>query len=159
MESDPADLEKMRLDRYFYLTRESLRKAEIDTSSMSTIAKDVLAKIGNSTPGSIHAIVEGMKELATLDKDDIIKVILPQLSKAKLELYIAAEVFEAFEEYREQIINALRNYDGKIIMKLVPQIKRLRIADQGKTDELLDIWEKNGKVTEAVMKKIKGEGA
>ena len=159
VESDPADLEKMRLDRYFYLTRESLRKAEIDTSSMSTIAKDVLAKIGNSTAGSIHAIVEGMKELATLDKDDIIKVILPQLSKAKLELYIAAEVFEAFEEYREQIINALRNYDGKIIMKLVPQIKRLRIADQGKTDELLDIWEKNGKVTEAVMKKIKGEGA
>lgn len=159
VESAPVDLEKKRLDRYFYLTRENLRKAEIDISSMSTAAKNVLAKIGNSTAGSIHAVVEEMKELTTLDKDDVIKVLLPQFSQAKADFYIAAEIFEAFEEYREQIVSALRNYSGKITMKSVPQIKRIRIADQAKADELLDIWKKNGKVTEAVIKNITGEGA
>lgn len=159
VESAPVDLEKKRLDRYFYLTRENLRKAEIDISSMSTASKDVLAKIGNSTAGSIHAIVEEMKELTTLDKDDVIKVLLPQFSQAKADFYIAAELFEAFEEYREQIVSALRNYSGKITMKLVPQIKRIRIADQEKADELLDIWQKNGKITEKIKKNITGEGA
>lgn len=159
VESAPVDLEKKRLDRYFYLTRENLRKAEIDISSMSTAAKNVLAKIGNSTAGSIHAVVEEMKELTTLDKDDVIKVLLPQFSQAKADFYIAAELFEAFEEYREQIVSALRNYSGKITMKSVPQIKRIRIADQAKADELLDIWKKNGKVTEAVIKNITGERA
>lgn len=159
VESDPVDLEKRRLDRYFYLTRESLRKAEIDISSISAAAKDILAKIGNSTAGSIHVIIEAMKELTTLDKDDIIEVLLPQLSQAKLELYVAAELFETFDEYREKILDALRNYAGKITMKSVPQLMRIRAADQEKTDELLDLWKKNGKLTDAAIVKIKGEGA
>ena len=92
-------------------------------------------------------------------KDDVFKFILPQLAHAKIELYIAAEFFETFTDYREQIISALREYTGNINMKAVPQIKRLRSADQSMVDDLLDLWEKNGKLTEPILKKIKGEGA
>lgn len=159
VESSPVELEKKRLDRYFYLTRENLRKAEVDVSSLSLAVKEVLARIGNSTSGSIHTIVADMKELSALDKDDVFKFILPQLAHAKIELYIAAEFFETFTDYREQIISALREYTGNINMKAVPQIKRLRSADQSMVDDLLDLWEKNGKLTEPILKKIKGEGA
>ena len=159
VESAPVELEKKRLDRYFYLTRENLRKSEIDISSLSMAAKEILTKIGNSTAGTIHPIVEEIKELPALDKDDIINVILPQLSQAKIELYIAAELFESLPEYREKIISALRDYSGKINMKVVPQIKRIRSADQVKADELLDLWATSNKASEAVIKNIKGEGA
>jgi hypothetical protein len=64
-----------------------------------------------------------------------------------------------FDEYREKILDALRNYAGKITMKSVPQLMRIRAADQEKTDELLDLWKKNGKLTDAASVKIKGEGA
>lgn len=39
VKSEPKDLEKIRLDRYFYLTRESLKKADIDVSTLSSAAR------------------------------------------------------------------------------------------------------------------------
>ena len=158
VESEPINLETKHLDRYFYLTRENLRKAEIDVSSLSTASKDILAKLGNCTQGSINAIAQDMKELSTLDKDDVFKIFLPQLSQAKVELYIAAELFITFEEYREKIISSLRNYSGNITMKAVPQIIKIRNVDQKNVDELIDLWKNNGKVKESVIRKIKGEG-
>ena len=159
VESKPIELEKIRLDRYFYLTRENLRKAEVDISSLSMAAKEMLAKIGNRTPGSIHAIVEEMKKIPTLDKDDVIRVILPQLSQAKIDMYVAAELFEAFPEYREKIISALCDYNGTISLRTVPQIIRMRDIDKEKLDELLDSWEKSNKASNVIIGRIKGEGA
>lgn len=159
VESSPVELEKIQLDRYFYLTRESLRKSEIDISTLSIAAKEILVRIGNCTAGSIHPIVEDMKKLTTTDRNDIFKILLSQLSQAKVELYIAAAFFEVFTEYRDQIISALCDYSGKIDMTAVPQIKRIRSADREKVDKLLDLWKKNGKVNETVIKQIKGKGA
>lgn len=159
VESEPVELEKIRLDRYFYLTRENLRKAEVDISSLSMAAKEMLAKIGNRTSGSIHAIVEEMKELSTLDKDDVIRVILPQISQAKIDMYVAAELFEVFPEYREKITSALCDYNGTITMRTVPQVKRMRDVDKEKLDELLDSWAKSKKASNAIIGSIKGEGA
>lgn len=154
VDSEPVELENIRLDRYFYLTRENLRKAEIDVSALSNAAKDVLTRIGNSTPGTIPAIVDNMNKLSASDLDDVFKVLLPKLSQAKIELHFIAEVFNAFEGYREPILSALRSYSGKISMQSIPQLRRIREADQSKTDELLELWKKKNMIDDKIMKEI-----
>ena len=99
-----------------------------------------------------------MDELSTLDKEDVFKVLLPQLSQAQIELYVAADLFVSFEEYREQILSALRKYAGNIEMKDIPQIMKMRNMDQRNVDNLLDLWQNNGRAKEAIVRQIKGEG-
>ena len=156
--SEPVELEKTRLDRYFYLTRESLRRAEIDTSSLSNAAKDVLTQIGNATKGTIRSIAARMKDLTASDLDDVFKVLLPRISQGKLELYIAAELFAHFEGYRAQIISSLRNYTGKITMPAIPYIQKIRKIDQTNVDALLDLWEREKRASDAILGHIKEEG-
>ena len=156
--SEPVELEKTRLDRYFYLTRESLRRAEIDTSSLSNAAKDVLTQIGNATKGTIRSIAARMKDLTASDLDDVFKVLLPRISQVKLELYIAAELFAQFEGYRAQIISSLRNYTGKITMPAIPYIQKIRKIDQTNVDALLDLWEREKRASDAILGHIKEEG-
>ena len=141
VESEPVEIEKFRLDRYFYLTRENLKKVEIDVSTLSMEAKDILTSIGNSTRGNFPKIIENMKKLSTTDLHDVFKIILPRIAEAKIDLQLTSEIFTAFEEYREQIISALRNFDGKIKMSSIPQLIRMRSSDRKKIDNLLDFWQ------------------
>ncbi len=157
VESEPIDLERIRLDRYFYLTRENLRKAEIDISSLSNATKDILTKIGNATPGSYPTIIKDMQNLSAMDLDDVLKVLLPKLSQGKIELNLAAEIFSAFEGYREQLISALRNYNGKITMRSLPPLRIIRTVDQPKADDLLAFWKKNGNIDDRILAQIRGE--
>ncbi len=157
VESEPVAMESIRLDRYFYLTRESLRKAEIDISMLSNAVKDILTRIGNSTPGTIPAIVEDMKKLSAGDLDDLFKVLLPKFSDAKIDFNFISAAFIAFEGYREPIISALRNYSVTITMQSFPQLMKMRKADQNKLDDLFELWKKKGLIDDKSIVKIRGE--
>ena len=159
VESEPTALENIRLDRYFYLTRESLQKAEIDVSTLSNAAKDVLTRIGISTPGTVPAIVNDMKELSASDLDDIFKVVLPQITQAKIELYLVAALFAAFEGYREPILSSLRNYEGIISVASIPQLSSMRKVDQIKLDNLFKLWNEKGTIDDKTIKVVRGEKA
>lgn len=155
VESEPVELETILLDRYFYLTRESLRKAEIDISSLSKPAKDILIKVGNSTPGTIHSVVEEMKKLSSTDLNDVFSVLLSQLPQGKIELYMVPEFFSAFEGYREQIVSALCGYKGEISMAALPHLRELYSIDKAKIEDLLDQWGRNGKIKDSIRKQIR----
>lgn len=159
VESAPVNLESIRLDRYFYLTRENLQKAEIDISALSNAAKDVLTRIGTSTPGTVPAIVDDMKELSASDLDDVFKVILPQVSQAKIDLNFVSALFSAFEGYRESILSSLRNCDVKISMASLPHLISMRKVDLKKIDDLLDLWKSTGTIDDKALRAIRGEKA
>lgn len=155
VESKPVNIESIRLDRYFYLTRENLQKVEIDTSALSNAAKDVLAKIGNSTSGTVLTIVNNMKKLSSTDLNNVFKVLLPKISEAKIDLYLISEIFIAFKEYRESIISVMHNYTGKIAMRSLPSIKKMRKTDQIKIDNLLNFWKQRGIVNDNILEEIR----
>lgn len=157
VKSEPVQLEKIQLDRYFYLTRENLQKAQIDVSMLSSEAKDILTQIGNSTPGTATMIVKQMKELSATDLNDVFEVLLPKIAEANVELYLTSIIFTEFEVYRDQIISALQTCDVKITMKSIPAIKAMRNIDQIKVDNLLKIWNKKGMVADKILSVIYGE--
>lgn len=142
LESEPKHLERHRLDRYFYLTRESLKKADVDISTLSAEAKNILERIGAATRGLMNQIIKDMKKLTASDQADVFGVIIPKIEKGELEFYVIRSLFVDFEAYRDKLCNALEKYPKKITLGNVPAIKEMRNADRKKVDDLLGIWEK-----------------
>ena len=155
VESEPKDLEKIRLDRYFYLTRESLKKADVDVSTLSSAVKDILERIGKATRGLIPQIVQDMTKLSAIDQSMFFEVIIPKIQKGEIEFYIIRSLFVVFEAYRDKICNALESYSKKITIKSASAIKEMRSADKMKVDNLIATWEKAGLIEQKLIETIK----
>lgn len=156
LQCDPQNLENVNLDKYFYLTRESLKKSEVDISSLSAAAKDILERIGNSTQGLIKGIVEDFKELSAIDQASVLSVLLPKIARGEVKLYITREIFVAFEEYREKLCDALEKMNEKIQVGSIPSLKAMRNVDEGKLDNLLDVWLRTNTIDQKTVNIIKG---
>lgn len=154
VESEPVELEKLHLDRYFYLTRENLKKAEIDTTTLSNEAKEMLAKIGSSNGATIEKITDAMLELSVIDQNDIFKVLIPQIEQAKISLPIISVLFCKFDSHRIKIADALKNYSSPITMPGIPSIKKMREKDQSIIDDLLTYWQSKGMINDKLIKLI-----
>ncbi len=155
VEFEPKDLEKIRLDRYFYLTRESLKKADVDVSTLSSAVKDILERIGKATRGLIPQIVQDMTKLSAIDQSMVFEVIIPKIQKGEIEFYIIRSLFVGFEAYRDKICNALESYSKKITIKSASAIKEMRSADKMKVDNLIATWEKAGLIEQKLIETIK----
>lgn len=155
LDSEPKELEKIRLDRYFYLTRENLKKADVDVSTLSPSAKEILQRIGTATRGLIDAITDDMKNLPFSDQNTIFDVLLPKIEKGEIEFYIVRNLFETFEAYREKMVTALEKYPNKISLGSFAALKEMRKADPSKMDDLLDIWHKAGLIDQKGIDSVK----
>lgn len=156
VKSDPIDLDKENLSRYFYLTRESLQKQMVDESTLSPAARNMLQRIGNATPGLMDSIIADMVNLSAMDLDDVFKVVLPKIEQAEIDLYIIRDFYVHIEAYRVQIISALRKYTKRVGMGSIPILTKMREIDSDAIDELLAIWKSSGVVPEKFVNRIQG---
>lgn len=152
--SNPVDLELIPLDRYFYLTRENLKKTEVDNSTISMASKDVLAKLANSSLSSIQSPIAEMKKLTPGEIEDVIKIVLLQFQQDKINLFILAAILESFDSYGDQIIDSLHEYKGKITLKDIPQLIKMKKTSKDKTEKLISVWIENGVIPKEMAKKL-----
>lgn len=155
LESEPVELENERLDRYFYLTRESLKKAEVDESMLSAAAKDILQKIGIAIRAQIDSLVEEIKSMSATDQNDIFKVLLPKIEKGELEFYKIRSLFIGLPAYRDKMISSLEKTTMKIKPGEFAAIRIMRAEEQTKIDDLLELWLKQGTIEEKGVTAIK----
>lgn len=156
LQCEPQDLEKTNLDKYFYLTRESLKKSEVDISSLSGAAKDILERIGNATQGLIRGIIEDFEKLSATDQAGVFSVLLPKIAKGEIKLYITREIFVSFEAYREKLCEALERVNEKIQVGSISSLKAMRNVDETKIDNLLDVWLRTNTIDQKTVDIIKG---
>lgn len=156
LQCEPQDLEKTNLDKYFYLTRESLKKSEIDILSLSGAAKDILERIGNATQGLIRGIIEDFEKLSATDQAGVFSVLLPKIAKGEIKLYITREIFVSFEAYREKLCEALERVNEKIQVGSIPSLNAMRNVDETKIDNLLDVWLRKNTIDQKTVDIIKG---
>lgn len=156
LQCEPQDLEKTNLDKYFYLTRESLKKSEVDISSLSGAAKDILERIGNATQGLIRGIIEDFEKLSATDQAGVFSVLLPKIAKGEIKLYITREIFVSFEAYREKLCEALERVNEKVQVGGISSLKAMRNVDETKIDNLLDVWLRTNTIDQKTVDIIKG---
>ena len=76
LECTPVELEKYRLEKYFYLTRENLKRSSIDESGFSKNTKEILERIGRAKSGQMVAIIKDMEKLRAEEIADTFKVVV-----------------------------------------------------------------------------------
>jgi hypothetical protein len=135
-----------------------LKKADIDVSTLSSAAKDVLEQLGGATRGLIDQIMKNMVALNAVDQSGVFGVVIPKISKGEIPFYIIRSLFVSFESFRDKICNSLESYPKKIVVGNIPAIKEMRSKDQKKIDNLLTIWEKSGIIDKESIKTIKEKG-
>jgi hypothetical protein len=158
LNSEPVELESERLDRYFYLTRENLKKAVVDESTLSTAAKEVLQRFGNVKRGFVDQLTDDLKKLSPLDQNDVFNILLQKIEKGEMEMYVVRNLFVEFEPYRDKLISALEKYPTKIKPGSVAAINKMREIDTGKIDSLLSVWEKTAAIDKKTIMSIQGKG-
>ena len=84
LECKPVELEKYRLEKYFYLTRENLKRSSIDESGFSKNTKEILERIGRAKSGQMVAIIKDMEKLRAEEIADTFKVVVSKIEKGAL---------------------------------------------------------------------------
>lgn len=125
LECEPKDLYQYRLDKYFYLTRESLPKAMIDTQKFSEEARKILDDLGSVTEGTVSVIISSMATLAPQDIDNIIYSLIPRIETGKLKFFIIKEIFIKFSAYQGKIMEAIGKTKNKIALPDIVQLRAM----------------------------------
>lgn len=157
LESVPVELERIRLDRYFYLTRENLKKSDIDISALSLEAKEILQRIGNATRSLIDSITNDLKKLSASDQNAVFGVVLPKIEKGEIKFFVIRNLFVSFEAYRGKMFTALEKYPTKITVGSFGALKEMRNVEERKLDELLEVWAKTGIIDQKSIDSIKSK--
>lgn len=155
--SEPQNLEVERLDKYFFLTRESLKKSDIVISTMSEKVKDILQRIGTATSGLMKNIAKDIGQLSASDQEDVVKVLLPQIERGELQYYVIRDVFSSLAAYRGRITEALSKTKRTLKPGDIPAIKTMRTVEKDAMDVLIESWKTKGFITQKMYDDLKKE--
>lgn len=154
LECEPKELFNQRLDKYFYLTRENLKKNIFDSQNFSFETKQILEKIGNTSEGSISGIMNDMKKLQLTDLNDVFSILIPKVESGQLKYFITKELYVTFESYREKIIQSMSV--SKQVIKLADTVylKAMYKIDEEEIAQLLETMKSTGRLTQKLYDQI-----
>ncbi|WP_195971625.1 P-loop NTPase fold protein [Enterococcus gallinarum] len=154
LECEPKELFNQRLDKYFYLTRENLKKNIFDSQNFSFETKQILEKIGNTSEGSISGIMNDMKKLQLTDLNDVFSILIPKVESGQLKYFITKELYVTFESYREKIIQSMS--ESKQVIKLADTVylKAMYKIDEEEIAQLLETMKSTGRLTQKLYDQI-----
>lgn len=154
LECEPKELFNQRLDKYFYLTRENLKKNIFDSQNFSFETKQILEKIGNTSEGSISGIMSDMKNLQLTDLNDVFSILIPKVESGQLKYFIIKELYVTFESYREKIIQSMSK--SKQVIKLADTVylKAMYKINEEEIAQLLETVKATGRLTQKLYNQI-----
>lgn len=155
LECKPVELEKYRLEKYFYLTRETLKNSGIDESGLSKNSKEILERIGRAQSGQMSAIIEDMKKLIAEEVSDVFKIIIPKIEKGEIKFFIIRELFLNFDIYRGKIADAIEKITVKIRTADMAALRTMYNTDSNRLDGVLDAMLTRGTITDKQIEDIK----
>lgn len=138
LKCEPIKLYKIRLDKYFYLTRENIRTSITVINDLLPETKLMLEAIGNSTEGTIEPLVEELNTKLPQVIDETIIMLLSQFTEEKIDMFIVKALFLKCVSYRGKIIETIKNYPTKFELKDVPYFKTMLGLEKDRVQDMLD---------------------
>ncbi len=150
LDSEPRELYKQNLNKYFYLTKEYLTNQTF--GDFSNEDREMLGVIVNGEPIAVGQYLKQLREEGkTLD--GIIEIVLTHFKNKKININVIASIFEFFEQYRKQIIDVFRTLPKEhLSIGAIPAIKKMISLDENVKVAILG----NDKIDEKIKDKIKG---
>ena len=130
--------EKKNLNKYFYLTREILKKQDDIESDLSEESRKLLERIGRFNPGLADGIMRDMKELRSSDLEDVMKVLIKKIESGDIESNVYSLLFVNFSDYRGEIIEAIKRAAKPLEAGDLPSFKAMYSEDKDAIENLLN---------------------
>ncbi len=150
----PVDLENKNLNKYFYLTRESLNKQDDIESDLSEASRNILERIGKFNPGLASGIITDMKQLHQDDLEDVMKIVIKKISSGNIESNVYGLLFKEFLEYRKEVIEAIQKCSRKVEPGDFACLKSMYSIDEKLVEELIKNLVENKLMTVRMKEKI-----
>lgn len=157
LECEPKDLFNQRLDKYFYLTRENLKKNIINPQDFSSEARKLLERFGTSTRGTISGIIKDMKALTLNDINDVFSVLIPKIENGQIEFFIIKELYIEFEEYREKTLLSITKSKRTIRAPDIIYLKQIYEINSKDLSPILEAMKADNRLTQKMYNRIIGE--
>lgn len=158
VECEPVCLERINLDRYFYLTREILNTQNEITVDLSASARKVLERIGSISKANVLSLIDDIKALSGSDLDNVMVVILAKIEKKAINVYVYSQLYLTFEDYRQQICEAIIKSDYKIKPSDLPLYREMYKSDRESIGNLLEELQTKGRIKTEALSEITREG-
>ena len=157
VKSEPKNLFKMDLSKYFYLSRESLSSTENVSASFNEAERKMLAAIQNCLQGQEDARLEELKDMEPESQRKICDAVLVHFKSDTINLSMISRVYKEYPDYQSDIIDALKAKPSSFFGPAsIPHITRMYSANATQISNFLDDLEKSQKISQAIKSQITG---
>lgn len=155
LQSEPNELFKLDLSKYFYLSRESLINSEDLSSSFTEEERRILNRIINCEKGQEDSRIDELQSISPTSKSRIIEVILNKYKSDEIELRIISSLFVKCSEFQNDICDIIKSNTSPIFnLRYVPHFKRMYNANTDLMTVTLNYLEKNKRIDKENIKLI-----
>lgn len=155
LQSEPNELFKLDLSKYFYLSRESLINSEDLSSSFTEEERRILNRIINCEKGQEDSRIDELQSISPTSKSRIIEVILNKYKSDEIELRIISSLFVKCSEFQNDICDIIKSNTSPIFnLQYVPHFKRMYNANTDLMTVTLNYLEKNKRIDKENIKLI-----
>jgi hypothetical protein len=152
---EPVELDKKRLDKYFYLTREILNKDDGMESNLSEASKKILECVENISAARVPGLIEEINKLSSGDKIDVLKILIDKISEGRIKSCLWSGLFVNFEEYRDKVLESLKNRHDKMSAGEIGALMTMYSCDPQKMDAFLTVLKNKKLIEDEMITKIK----
>lgn len=155
---EPEELERLNLDKYFYLTREILNKTTELESDLSDASKKILERIGSVSSALVPKLVDDMEKLDSADLEDVLKIIIKKTEQGKIESFLYMQIFVKLEASRNELMGAILKSNIKIGPSDMASLTSMYKCDSDIVEPILRKMVENKMMSDDVMKIVMKEG-
>lgn len=157
VKSEPKDLSKMDLSKYFYLSRESLSSIENVSASFNEAERKMLSAIQSCLQGQEDTRLEELKAMEPESQRKVCDAVLVHFKSDTINLSMISRVYKDYPDYQSDIIDALKAKPNSFFgPATVPHITRMYNANATQISGLLDELEKAKKISPMIKSQITG---
>ncbi len=109
LQSEPTELYKLDLSKYFYLSRESLSSVESISASFNEEERQMLSAIQQCIRGQEYARIEELKNMPSPSQRKICDALIEHFKTDSISLNIISLIYVDFADCRSDIIYSLPN--------------------------------------------------
>ncbi len=146
LKSEPVDLYKMSLLKYFYLTRESL---DINVSVSDTLGRKELLKYNEivkaNRPNKCKRLIESLKEIEGVKHTKVIDALIEKFKKDSNLLDKIQYVYAIYPEYRSEIKDIIKKIKiTEVNLSKATILGSLYQIDKSNFMNVIDVLQENG---------------
>ena len=156
LRSEPIELYKQDLSKYFYLSREALSSTENISSTFNESERKMLSAFRNCMKGQEDLRIEELKKMEPESQRNVCDALIEHFKADSIGLNIIAPLYRSYSDFRADIIEVVlkkpRTFFG---MPAIPHMAMMRKASPAQVDEALDQLKKNGLIKDEMYSMIK----